>query len=161
MTSDLGLWLPTPDFEYRPTIFNDPRDIRSGKENVPSPLEPNEPMNTPMLVISEEDFMDRTDKVLGKDAKMEAHVAQQIPLPRSSSPYPDDRPSTLEQLEPETEDYIDINDHSERPANDKRPPKPKHDLSLVTQNFCQTPQNSPDYIAMSAAEKGKLPMREI
>ena len=101
MTSDSVPWLPTPNFEYRPTLFDDPRNVTSDKGNASPPLEP---MNTPTLVISEEDFMDRTDKVLGKDAKWEAHVAQQIPLPRSSSPYTDNRPGILEQLEPETED---------------------------------------------------------
>ena len=85
--------------------------------------------------MSEKDFMDRTKKVLGKEAKWEARVAKQIQIPRSSSPYPDDRPGTLEQLEPETEDEIDINDYSERPANDKRPPKPKCSPSLLTQNL--------------------------
>ena len=109
MTSDLVAWLPTPDFEYRPTLFDDLRNVSSDKENAPPPPEP---MNTPMLVISEEDFMDRTDKVLGKEAKWETHVAQQIPLPRSSSPYPDNRPGILEQLEPETEDKIDTNYYS-------------------------------------------------
>ena len=87
--------------------------------------------------MSEVDFMDRTNKVLGKDAKWEAYVANQTPLPRSSSPHPDDRPGICEQLKPETEDEIDINDYSERLANDHRPPKPKHDL--MTQNLCPTP----------------------
>ena len=125
-----------PQFVYRPTLFDDPKNVSSEKENVPPPLEP---LNTPTLVISEGDFIDSTDKVLGKPVKWEAHVAQQIPLPRSSSPYPDDRPGMLEQLEPETEDDIDVNDYSERPANDKRPSKPKCGPSLTVQNFCLTP----------------------
>ena len=67
--------------------------------------------------------------------KWEAHMAQQIPLPRSSSPCPENRPGAMEQLEPETDDDIDVKDFSERPANDKRPPKPKHGPSLLIQNF--------------------------
>ena len=136
VTSDSVPWLPTPNFQYRPTLFDDPRNVSSDKRNAPPPLEP---MNISMLVISQEDSMDRTDKVLGKDAKREAHVAQQIPLPRSSSPYPDNRPGIHEQLEPETEDEIDINDYSERPANNKRPPKSKRVPNLTIQNFCPTP----------------------
>ena len=162
VTSDLGPWLPTPNIAYRPTIFDNPRNISSDKENAPPSPEPNEPMNTAMLILCEEDFMDRTNKVLGKDAKWEAHVVQQILLPRSSSPYPYKRPGILEQLEPETEDKININDYSEKPVNDKRPPKPKHAPNIFNNpEFLPNPQNSPDYIAMSAAEQGKQPMREV
>ena len=125
----------------------------------PPSLEPNEPMNTLTLVMSKEDFMDRTNKVLGKNAKWEAHVANQIPLPRSSSPYPNDRLNPFEQLEPETEDEIDVNDYSERPANASRPHKPEHDL--MTQTSCPSPRNTPIYIVMSVAEQGKLPMRQV
>ena len=89
-------------------------------------------------------------------------MAQQIPLPRASSPYPDNRPGVLEQLEPETYDNIDINKYRERPANDIRPPKPKCGPSLIIQNFCPTPQTSPNYLALTAAsEPVKQPLREI
>ena len=70
-------------------------------------------MTTPPIIISEEEFLHRTDKLLGKDSKWEAHVAPQIPLPRASSPYLDDRPGALEQLEPETDDDIDITEYTE------------------------------------------------
>ena len=110
----------------------------------------------------EEEFLDRTDKQLGKDSKWEAHVAQQIPLPRSMSPYLDDRSGALEELEPETDEDIDITDYMERPANDRTPPKPKCGLSLMIQNFCPTSQTSPDYLVMTAAaEPVKQPLREI
>ena len=83
--------------------------------------------------------------------KWEAHMAQQIPLPRSSSPYPVDRPGSLEQLEPETNDDMDVRDFMERLANNKRPPKPKHGPSVMVQNFFPSPQTCPDYIAITAA----------
>lgn len=91
-------------------------------------------------------------------------MAQTIPLPRSSSPYPDDRPGALEQLEPETDDDIDIRDYMERPANDRRLPKPnkRHGPSLMIQNNCPTPQTSPTYLTMvTATEQMKQPMKEI
>ena len=119
-------------------------------------------MTTPTFEITEEEFLDRTDKLLGKDSKCEVHVAQQPPLPRASSPYPDDRPGALEELEPETDDNIDIRDYMEGHANDRRPPKPKCGPSLMIQHFCPTPQTSPDYLAMTAtSEPVKQPFREV
>ena len=112
----------------------------------------------------EEDFLDRTEKLLGKETKLEAHVAQQIPVPRSSSPYPDDRPGSLEQLELETDDDIDIRDYMERPTNDRRPPKPNKRWGprLMIQNNCPTPQTSPTYLAMmTASGPMKQPLKEI
>ena len=47
-------------------------------------------------------------------------MVQQIPLPRSSSPYPVNKPAPLEQLEPETDDDMDVRYFMERLANDKR-----------------------------------------
>ena len=73
--------------------------------------------------------------------------------PRASSPNPD-QPTTLEQLEPDTDDdIIDITDYSERPANDKRSPqhKQKYVTHTVTQGYFSTPQTSPTYIAMKSA----------
>ena len=89
-------------------------------------------------------------------------MAQQIPLPRSTSPYLDDRAGALEQIELEMDEDIEITDYMERPENDKRPPKPKCGPSLMIQNFCPTPQTSPDYLAMTAAaELVKQPLREV
>ena len=96
ITSDSGPWLPTPtEFEYKPKIFSDPRNVSSNNENMP----PLEPVTIPILNFAESDFLDRTESLLGKETKWEAHVAQQVPLPRSGSPYPVDRPGSLEQLE--------------------------------------------------------------
>ena len=77
--------------------------------------------------------MDRTEKLLGKII-MEAHMAQQVPLPRSSSSFPnDEQPSSLGQLEPETEDEMDVRDFSERPTNDKRSSKPSRKSRAMLQ----------------------------
>ena len=102
--------------------------------------------------------------MLGKETKWEAHVTQKIPLPRSSSPYPDDRPGALEHLEPETDDDIDVRDYMVRPANGRRPPKPnkRHGPSLMIQNNCPTLQTSPTYLTMvTATEQMKQLMKEI
>ena len=72
--------------------------------------------------------------------------------PRASSPYPDHH-STLEQLEPDTDNnVIDITDYLERLANDRRSPqhKQKHTTHTMTQGHCPTPQSSPTYILMNA-----------
>ena len=51
-------------------------------------MPPLESAPMPMLSIEESDFLDGTEKLLEKDNKWEAHVAQQVPLPRTSSPCP-------------------------------------------------------------------------
>ena len=80
----------------------------------------------------------------------EANVARNLEtLPRSSSPYPR-KMSTLEDLEPDTDDnMVDITDFFERPPNDKRSPRPKQ--TDLTQGYCPTPQNSPTNIQMNSA----------
>ena len=45
---------------------------------------------------------------------------QQMPLPRTSSPYPDYSDSGLERLEPKTDEELDQEDYRARPANDRR-----------------------------------------
>ena len=79
----------------------------------------------------------------------EANVARNLEtLPRSSSPYPR-KASTLEELEPDTDDnMVDITDFFERPPNDKRSPRPKQtDLTL---GYCPTPQSSPTNVQMNS-----------
>ena len=91
-------------------------------------------------------------------------MAQQIPLPRSNSPYPDDRPGALEQLEPEMDDDLDIMDYMERPANHRRPPKPNKRCgpSLMIQNNCPTPQTNPNYLTMvTATEQTRQALKEF
>ena len=114
ITSDSGQWLPTPEFEYKPKPFSHPRNTSSDKENMP----PLEPIPMPVLNIEESNFLDRAEKLLDKDVNWEAHMAQQVPLPRSSSPCPENRPGAMEQLELETDDDIDVRDFSERLTND-------------------------------------------
>ena len=73
--------------------------------------------------------------------------------PRASLPFLR-QTSTLSDLEPDMDDNVmDVADYSERPANDKRSPRPKHtDMThATTQGHCPTPQNSPTYLAMNAA----------
>ena len=55
--SNSGVWLPTPEHNYRPKLFNDPRNQDSSKENMP-PLE-----SAPMAVfnVEERDFLDKTE----------------------------------------------------------------------------------------------------
>ena len=75
--------------------------------------------------VGEWEFLNKMEKLLGTEDNWESPVAQQIPLPRTSSPtHTDKQLGSLEQLEVVTEDDMDIRDFSERPTNDMRPPKP-------------------------------------
>ena len=93
----------------------------------------------------------------------EASVARNImTTPRASSPYPN-QPSTLEELEPNTDDdIIDITDFL---TNDRRSPqhKQKFMTPTVTQGHCPTSQNSSTYLAMNvtAATPAKPHRTEI
>ena len=149
MTSDPG---PCPssltETEYKPQFFDDPECLSSDKGNIP-PIESVTPPSLKNLSLEEgttgnEDW----GYILGSQCSKDHH--DNI---RASSPYPD-CPSTLEQLEPDTDnDIIDITDYLEGLANDRRPPqhKQKYMTPTVTQGHCSTPQNSPTYIAMNAA----------
>ena len=110
-SSSSGAWLPTPKPDYRPKLFNDPRNPDSSKENMP----PLEPVSVPVFNVEEKDFLDRTEKLMGTDNNWEAHVAQQIPLTRTSSPGPtNNQPGSLEPLETFTKDDMDISNFSQR-----------------------------------------------
>ena len=82
--SNSGAWLPTPEHDYRPKLFDYPRKPDSSKENMP-PLE-----SAPMAIFNAEErnFLDKTEKLVGTDNNWEGHVAQQVPLTRTSSPSP-------------------------------------------------------------------------
>ena len=117
----------------------------------------------PVLNVEEADFLDWTEKLLGKDNGWEAHVAQQVPLPRTSSPCPSNNQTrTLEQLETMTEDYMVVRDFSERPANNHRPPKPPRKPKVMLQNLIPSP-GCPDYAVMSHTVMGipRPPLPEI
>ena len=150
VSSDSGTWLPTSEFDYKPKLFDDPRNNYSGKENM-SPLE-SAPM--PVLNIEEKDIFDQTKKLLGTDNRWETYVAQQLPLPRTSSPCPrNSQPGLLEQFETFTEDDMDVRDFSERPANNLRPPNPPRKSRVMLQNLIHPPE-CPDYVTMNNVVMG-------
>ena len=75
------------------------------------------------------------EKLLGTGDNWESHVAQQILLPRTSSPtHTNKQLGFLEQLEVFTEDELDIREFSEGPANDMRPPKPPRKTKSIIQH---------------------------
>ena len=80
----------------------------------------------------------------------EANVSQNLDLlPRSSSPYPEKKTSTLEDLETDTDDnMVNMTDFFDRPQNEKRSPRPKQAKTNAEQ--CPTPQNSPTHTSKSS-----------
>ena len=103
------------------------------------------------------------EKLLGTGENWESQVAQQIPLPRTSSPtHTDKQLGSLEQLEVVTEDDMDIRDFSERPANDMKPPKPPRKTKAYIMDIIPPP-GCPGYMAMNHAVMGipKAPLPEI
>ena len=118
MTSDSG---PCPssltETEYKPRFFDEPDCLSSDKENI-LPTESITPPSLKNLSLEE-----GTNSNKNEATSWEASVARNIvTTQRASSPYPK-QTSTLEELEPDTDDdIIDITDFSERPANDRRSP---------------------------------------
>ena len=94
--------------------------MSSDKENIP-PTESVTPPSLRNLSLEEEG-----DDNENEATSWEASVVRNLKTaPRASSPYPK-QTSTLKGLEPDMDDdIIDIMDYSERPANDKRSPRPK------------------------------------
>ena len=80
----------------------------------------------------------------------EANVARNLDsLPRSSSPYPKKKTSTLEDLETHTDDnMVNMTNFFDRPQNEKRSPRPKQAKKFPEQ--CPTPQNSPPHTPKSS-----------
>ena len=118
MTSDSGPCPSSPtEMEYKPWFFDEPECLNSDKENVP-PIESLTPPSLRNLSLEEGMTGNETEAI-----SWEASVAKTImTTPRASLPYLEWL-STLEQLEPETDDeVIDITDYAERPSNDKRSP---------------------------------------
>ena len=149
ITSDSGPCPSSPtETQYKPQFFDEPECLSSDKETIP-PIESITPPSLKNLSLKEGMTGNETEAM-----SWEASVVKTImTAPRASSSYLD-RPSTLEQLEPDKDsDIIDITDYSERPSNDKRSPqhKQKYVTHMVTQEHCSTPQTSPTYIAMNAA----------
>ena len=117
----------------------------------------------PVLNIEEKDFLDWTEKLLGTDNRWEAQVAQQVPLPKTSSPCPRyHQLGSLEQLKTFTDNDMDIRDFSARPVNDRRPPKPPRKPRVILHNLTPPP-GYPDYVAMNHGVMGipRPPLPEI
>ena len=126
-------------------------------------MPPLEPIPTPIFNTGEQEFLNKTEKLLGTGNNWESHVAQQILLPRMSSPtHIDKQLGSLEQLEVDTGDNMDIRDFSGRPANDMRPPKPPRKIKEYIMDIIPPP-GCPNYMAMNHAVMGmpKLPLPEI
>ena len=118
MSLDSGPCPSSPtEMEYKPQFFDEPECLGSDKENVP-PIESITPPSLRNLSLEEGTTGNETEATSWK-----ASVAKTImTTPRTSSPYPE-WPSTLEHLEPKTDDeVIDITDCAERPSNDKWSP---------------------------------------
>ena len=129
VTLDSGPCPSSPnEMEYKPSFFDEPECLSSDKENIP-PLKSITPPSLKNLSL--EEGMTGNDTVA---TSWEASVAKTImTTPRTGFPYPD-RPSTLEQLQPETDDQIiDITDYAERSPNDKR--SPQHVQKYVTDSM--------------------------
>ena len=156
MTSDSGPCPSSPtENEYKPRFFDEPDCLSSDKE-----IPPTESITPPSLKnLSLEEEANNNES---KAASWEASVARNIMMtPRASSPYPKPT-STLEDLEPDTDDdIIDVTNYSERPANDKRSPQPKQAVMThtMTQGHCPTPQNSPTYLPMNVVVAPAKPNR--
>ena len=149
MTSDSGPCPSSPtETKYKPWFFNEPECLSSDKENIP-PTESITPLS--LMSLSLEEGMNGNEN---EPTSWEASVARNImTTPRASSPY-QNWPSTLEELEADTDDdIIDITDFLERPANDRRSPQHKQNFMTptATQGHCLTPQNSPTYLVMNTA----------
>ena len=87
----------------------------------------------------------------------EANVARNLDsLLRSSSPYPEKKTSTLEDLETDTDDnMVNMTDFFDRPQNEKRSPRPKQAEIIPEQ--CPTPQNSPPTHQRAQCQQHHLP----
>ena len=141
ITSDSGPCLSSPTGnEYKPRFFDEPDYLSSDKENIPL-IESITPPSLKNLSLEEE-----ANNTNNEATSWEANVARNIMLtPRASFPYPK-QTSTLEDIEPNMDnDIIDVTEYSERPANDKRSPRPKQAATTHTKTLrhCPTPQNSP------------------
>ena len=120
ITSDSGPCPSLTEHEYKPRFFDERDWMSSDKENLP-PTESVTPPSLRNLSLEEE-----ANEPENETTSWEASVVRDIEtIPRASSPYPR-KTSTLEDLEPDTdEDIIDITDYSKRPSNNKRSPRPK------------------------------------
>ena len=110
VTSDFGLCPSPTEHEYKLRFFNEPEWLSSDKENM-SPIEFVTPPSLRNLSLEEE-----VNETEHEATSWEANVARNLEiLPRSSSPYPR-KASTLEDLEPDTDDnMVDLQTFSKDP----------------------------------------------
>ena len=98
--------------EYKPRFFDEPDCLSLDKENIP----PTKSFFENLSLV--EGINDAVNEATSWDASVARNV---IMTPRACSPFPK-QTSTLEDLEPDTDDdIIDVTDYSERPANDRSP----------------------------------------
>ena len=119
LTSDSGPCPSPTEHEYKPRYFNEPDCLSSDKENMP-PIESITPTSLKNLSIQEENNEHEA-------TWWEANVVRNLDSPpRSSSPHPKRKTSTLEDLETDTDDnMVDMTDFFDRPQNEKRIPRLK------------------------------------
>ena len=112
--------MPKPNrAQIQPRFFEEPDCLSSDKENIP-PTELVTPPSLRNLSLEEEAYEPENEA-----ASWEASVVRNLEtIPQASSPYLK-KMSTLEDLEPDTDDIIDVTDFFETPPNDKRSPRPK------------------------------------
>ena len=144
VTSDSGQCPIPTEHKYKPRYFDEPDCLSSNKENMP-PIESITPPSLGNLSIEEENNETEHEATL-----WEANVAINLDsLPRSSSPYPKKKTSTLEDLETDTDDnMVDMTNFFDRPQNEKRSSRPKQAEIIPEQ--CPTPQNSPTHTPKSS-----------
>ena len=140
VTLDPGPCLSPTEHEYKPRYFNEPEWLSSDKENMP-PIESVTPPLLRNLSLEEEN-----NEAKHEATSWEANVARNLDsLPRSSSPYPKKKTSTLEDTD---NNMVDMTNFFDRPQNEKRSPRPKQADSNHEQ--CPTPQNSPTHTPKSS-----------
>ena len=120
ITSDSGPCPSLTEHEYKPGFIDEPDWMSSDKENM-SLTKSITPPSLRNLSLEEE-----ADNNENKATLWEANVVRKlVTTPRASLPFLK-QTSTIEDLQPDMDDdIIDVTDYSERPANDKRSPRPK------------------------------------
>ena len=154
-TSDSGPCPSLKEQEYKPRYFDEPNCLTSDKENMP-PIESITPPSLKNLSIEEEN-----NEIEYEATSWEANIARNLDShPRSSSPYPKKKTSTLEDLETDTDDnMVDMTDFFDQPQNEKRSPRPK--WAEIIPEQCPTPQNSPTHVPKTAVVPAKPHRNEI
>ena len=144
-SSDSVAWLQVAgDLQFTQKIFNDPKNTSSEKEDSPI-IDTEIALTLNDLNITDgtgpEGLPERPAHFVGPycpkcvlkwprclcitESDWEDNATQQMPMPRTSSPYTEDNDKDLEKLETETEEELDQIDYRARHANDRRLPEPR------------------------------------